>query len=294
MNTHHKIKNLIISTRPKTLMVGAAPVVLGSAHALHDSSNFSLLIFFLTLVCALLLQMGTNLVNEYFDFTTGVDTLERVGPKRSLLSGELTPNDLKIFFSLCFTLSLLLGIYLMYIGGLPIIIVGLLSILIAYCYTGGPLPLSHYYLGEVLAFIFFGPVAVIGTYYLQTTTTTTPIILASFVPGFISAALMSLNNLRDIKTDKKTSKKTIAIFIGEQRARYLTVFLGLCPIIISIVIIKNHLMASLLLPPILFIPLWKKILSEKKMTELNNGIAMFGKYNIVYCLLLSLQTITKW
>ncbi len=293
MNTRHKIKNLIISTRPKTLLVGAAPVILGGAYALHESTNFSLLIFFLTLVCALLLQMGTNLVNEYFDFNTGVDTTERIGPKRSLLSGELAPRDLKIFFTVCFSLSFLLGIYLMYVGGAPIIIVGVLSILIAYCYTGGPLPLSHYYLGEVLAFIFFGPVAVIGTYYLQEGVTSTPVILSSFVPGFISAALMSLNNLRDIKTDKKTSKRTIAIFIGEQKARYLTLILGLCPLLISIAIIKNLLAATLLLPPILFIPLWKKILNENEMTELNTGIAMFGKYNILYCLLLSLQVIIK-
>ena len=121
----------------------------------------------------------------------------------------------------------------MYIAPL-IIAFGLTSLIVAYCYTGGPIPLSHIYMGELLAFTFFGPVAVIGTSYLQNNIINLELIKISLIPGFISAMLMSLNNLRDIETDKNTDKKTIAILIGEARARKLTVAAGLSPIIICL------------------------------------------------------------
>ena len=288
-----KIQNLIQSARPKTLLVGASPVILGSAYAFSTNPNFSYLIFLLTLACTLLLQTATNVVNEYFDFVTGVDNDARLGPNRPLIEGKLKPEELKFFYQACLCLSFLIGIYLMYVGGLPIIIVGLLSILIAYCYTGGPLPLSHFYMGEVLAFLFFGPVAVSGTYYLQTNSLPEEVVLISAIPGFISSALMSLNNLRDITTDEKTSKKTIAIFLGKKKARLFTLLLGVSPIFISSLASISNYKILLFLPPLIFIPLWKKILIENEMTNLNSGIAMFGKYNVLYCLLISILILIR-
>lgn len=290
MNTK-KLNGLIKSSRPKTLLVGIAPVILGSAYSYSKHpTDFSILIFLITLACTILLQAGTNIVNEYFDFKTGVDTIERLGPKRSLLTGILKPSDLKIFFYTCFILSFILGIFLMIEGGIVISIIGISAIIIAYCYTGGPIPLSHFYLGEFLAFLFFGPVAVLGTAILQKSSVGTDLILLSCIPGFISAALMSLNNLRDINTDQMTNKKTLAIFWGENNSRFFTILLGLSPIILCLIFEWENWIVKVisLLPPILFIPLWKLILKNKELTSLNSGIAQFGKYNVLYCLLLSI------
>ena len=285
------IRSLIKSSRPKTLLVGIAPVLLGSAVALKDNTGkFSAAIFFLTTLCTVLMQIGTNLVNEYFDFQKGIDTDERLGPKRSLAEGSLTPLHIKRAYQICFFLSLVLGVYLMITGGPLIITIGLISLLTAYCYTGGPLPLSHYYLGEITAFIFFGPVAVIGTYFLQVKTVTPSIILFSFIPGLISAGLMSLNNLRDITTDKQTEKRTVAIYLGEKKAKIFTISLALAPLVLSILTYRFlEAWSSLLyLPPLIFIPVWKKILLNQRPQELNEGIAAFGKYNVIYCLLISI------
>ena len=286
------IKALLISARPKTLMVGIAPVLLGSALAYSsNSTNFSLVLFSLIFLCTVLLQMGTNLVNEYFDYLTGIDSENRQGPKRSIQLGLVGPKEIKFFYLSCFLISFILGLKLMSIGGMPIISIGLISILVAYAYTGGPIPLSHYCLGELLAFVFFGPVAVLGTVYLFNLDVNFSHVIFSLIPGFISAGLMSLNNLRDISTDKLTTKKTIAILLGEKKARFLTLLLGIFPGIISIGIIiqtKKPLFFIFLLPPLLFIPLWKKILSEKSTMALNLGIAAFGKYNLLYCVLIAI------
>ena len=286
------IKHLFASSRPKTLMVGIAPVFLGNAIAFGvDGKNFSPLVMSITLLCTVLMQIGTNLVNEFFDFIKGVDDSSRIGPKRSLLTGQLTPSQIKRSYQLCFILSFLIGLFLIYIGGLKILLLGLISLLAAYCYTGGPYPLSHYYLGEVTAFVFFGPVAVIGSYYLQTKGISETVIILSLIPGFISAGLMSLNNLRDISSDSKTDKKTISIFLGEKKSRIFTVILGLCPLLVSI-ISSRHLLSSynylIYIPPFLFLPLWRKIIQEKDLFRLNEGIAAFGKYNVIYCLFISL------
>ena len=285
-----EIKYLFQSIRPKTLMVGAAPVLLGSSYAKFIAQEkFSYLIFALTLICTIFLQSGTNIVNEYFDFKTGVDDDSRVGPLRSLQQGKLSPNHLKHFYRLCFISSVLFGFYLMYIGGLPIVIVGFVSIFIAYIYTGGPFPLSHYYLGELMAFIFFGPVAVLGTTFLQLRALDMNILQLSFIPGFISAALMSLNNLRDIETDKKTSKRTIAIKLGQKKARYFTLALALSPILI----ILNYSFSTefikllFIIIPLIFTPLWKIIINTERVSDLNEGIALFGKYNLIHCIALS-------
>ena len=285
------IKSLYLSSRPKTLLVGIAPVLLASSLVFSQSNDsFSFIVFILTIMCVLLLQTGTNVVNEYYDYLTGVDDIDRLGPKRALINGDLKPLTLKKFFIACFILSFLFGVYLMIVGGAPIVSIGLISIIVAFAYTGGPYPLSHYALGEFLAFLFFGPIAAGGTYYLQTHHINQEIIILSLVPGFISAALMSLNNLRDIETDKKTKKITIAILLGNHKARYFTLLLTFFPTLILYNFYNsfNHFYI-LLLPPILFIPLWKKILFENKMTELNKGIAMFGAYNVLYCFLLSIK-----
>ena len=284
------IQGLIESSRPKTLLAGAAPILLGSAYSYAKFNNFKIEIFLLTLFCTIFLQIGTNVVNEYFDFKTGVDQSNRLGPKRSLQKGSVSSQNVKRFYIFCFAISFILGLKLMYIGGPLIVGFGLTSLLVAYCYTGGPIPLSHIYMGELLAFTFFGPVAVIGTSYLQNNIINLELIKLSMIPGFISAMLMSLNNLRDIETDKNTNKKTIAILIGVSNARKLTIAAGLAPVIVCAFLLPPSITtASLVIfvPPFLFFKLWKKILQTKQMTELNEGISLIGKYNVVYCVTIS-------
>ena len=281
-------KSFIISARPKTLLVGLAPIILGTALAAnYKNGKLSPLILTLTVLCTLLMQIGTNIVNEYYDHLDGVDTKDRMGPKRSIQLGHASPNQLKFFYQTCFSLSFFIGLGLVWNSDLIILATGVISILVAYMYTGGPLPLSHYYMGEFLAFLFFGPVAVLGTFYLHTSFFHLDALVLSLIPGFISAALMSLNNLRDIDTDKKTPKRTLPMLLGKNKAKFFTLFLGLAPLIISLFYFLSDPKPwnfITFLPPILFIGLWKRVLTKEGI-ELNLGIAAFGKYNVLYCIL---------
>lgn len=285
------ITSWITATRPKTLLASIGPVILGLSTAIYYKNTINISIAILTCVCAVLMQVGTNLVNDYFDSKTGVDSANRIGPKRVTTTGEISPHHIKVGFSICFLIAFVIGIVLSIHGGLPIFIIGILSILFAYIYTGGPFPLSHYALGEVLALIFFGPVAVWGTFFLQSKKFYYFPAFIGLGPGFISATIMLINNLRDIESDSKTSKKTIAIIIGQKNARYLC----LCFVILSAItpiitaIYQDKLLISIAaITPIIFKKNWSHILNTKIDESLNNSLANTGKYMLVYCLFFSI------
>ncbi len=279
------IKNYILAARPKTLPASIGPVILATSIAFYNGAQINLSILVVTLLCALMLQIASNYINDYYDYKSGIDNAKRLGPKRVTASGLIAPKDVKKAFIICLFLAFILGLYLMYIGGLPIVIIGLSSIIFAYLYTGGPLPLSHIYLGEVLAFIFFGPVAVLGAYFLQTNSHDQTALMAGISLGFISAALMSINNLRDIHTDKLTTKKTLAIFLGENKARVFTIILIIFSLALPIFMLnENKLFLIVFITPFFFFKSWRAILTNKIDQDFNNHLANCGKYLLIFSL----------
>ncbi len=285
----------ILAARPKTLPASIGPVLLGTSLASYEQIISVLPIAFLTLITAITLQIGTNLVNDYYDSKRGLDDENRIGPDRALQKGWLTKTELKKGIVFIFTLSFVLGSSLMYQGGLPIIIIGLLSLAAAYFYTGGPLPLSYFALGEVLAFIFFGPVPVWGTYFLITGDYDLFPAFIGIIPGLVSLSLMGINNLRDHKNDKEKGKSTLATLFGTNFGRGLILFGVISPCLLSISLYLQFFNSFFLIPILLFlifIKTWKIILNGEINSELNNCLASTGKYLFLSCLVNALGFFT--
>jgi 1,4-dihydroxy-2-naphthoate octaprenyltransferase len=214
------MQSWFIAIRPRTLPAAIGPLLIGNMLAI-GLEKFSLLIAFTSMLCAVLLQISVNLANDYFDFKNGIDTEERIGPVRVTQSGILAPSSVRNAMIGCLITSLLVGSLLILHGGWPIAILAAASILGALCYSGGPYPLASHGLGEIAAFVFFGLVAVVGSYYLQAGTTTVTAWLLGCAIGFFNAAIMLVNNTRDISTDTKAGKNTLAVRIGEAQAKVL-------------------------------------------------------------------------
>ena len=207
-----------LAIRPRTLPAAAAGVVMGSALAWRDGF-FRLDAALACLFAALLLQIGSNLANDVFDFERGTDTPERLGPTRVTQAGLLTPRQVKMGMAVVFGTAALLGLYLAWLGGLPIILIGIAAIISAIAYTGGPFPLGYHGLGDIFVFIFFGLAAVTGTYYVQAGSVSAAAWWMAIPPGLIITAILVINNLRDIDNDRKGGKHTLAVRIGERATK---------------------------------------------------------------------------
>ena len=204
----------ILATRPRTLSAAAAPVVAGSGFAAADGV-FALNPALAALLGALFIQVATNLANDYYDFVKGGDTGERVGPVRVTQAGILPPEAVFRGMMVALGLATLIGVYLASVAGWPVIAVGLVSMLVGVCYTGGPYPLSYHGLGDVFVFVFFGPVATAATYYVQAQVWSPGAILAGVGLGAFSTAMLVVNNLRDRETDGAAGKRTLAVRYGD-------------------------------------------------------------------------------
>lgn len=217
----------LLATRPRTLPAAVAGVVVGMGLAVAHGS-FAPGPALACLAGALLLQIGSNVANDYFDFVRGVDTAARRGPIRVTQSGLLPPREVLAGLILILFAALLVGVYLVAVGGLPIVVVGLAAIVSLLAYSGGSFPLASHGLGDLFAFLFFGEVAVAGTYYVQALRLD-PIVFAAAVPvGALITAIIVVNNLRDIETDAGVGKRTLAVRIGQRgsRVEYALLILG--------------------------------------------------------------------
>ena len=208
----------VLAARPKTLPAAAAPVVVGTAVAVAEDV-FRPGPALAALACALLLQIGTNLANDVFDFQRGADAGDRLGPLRVTQAGLRSPAQVKVAMALVFGLAALIGLYLVWVGGWPIVIVGLLSILAAVAYTGGPFPFGYRGLGDLFVFVFFGLVAVCGTYYVQAGRVSALAWWSAVPIGLLATAILVVNNLRDIESDRAAGKRTLAVRLGRRGAR---------------------------------------------------------------------------
>ncbi|WP_428617893.1 1,4-dihydroxy-2-naphthoate polyprenyltransferase [Shewanella sp.] len=281
----------ILATRPRTLPAAIGPLLVGNALAL-SLTQFSWLIAATSMLCALLLQIAVNLANDYFDFKSGIDTEERLGPVRVTQSGLLAPNKVRNAMVACLVLALLVGSLLIYHGGWPIAILAAASILGALGYSGGPYPLASHGLGEVAAFVFFGLVAVVGSYYLQANDTSIAARILGSAIGLFNAAVMLVNNTRDIPTDTKAGKRTLAVKIGEGQARVLYQALVYLPFAL---IIGGFLLGLLPGLPVLLgglsLVLARKLNSEFSQTSgaaLNPLLGRTAKLTVIFSALFSL------
>ena len=210
----------IAAARPRTLPAAVAPVLVGSACALH-AGGFAALPALAALLVALLLQVGTNFVNDWGDFRRGADGPDRVGPARAVAAGWITPRAMALGRAMAFAAAALLGIYLTLRGGPLALALGVLSIAAGVAYTAGPFPLAYRGLGEVFVFAFFGPVAVCGTELVQRGSVSKLALAASVPVGLLAAAILVVNNVRDVDTDTRAGKRTIAVRLGAARTRRL-------------------------------------------------------------------------
>jgi 1,4-dihydroxy-2-naphthoate polyprenyltransferase len=242
----------ILAIRPRTLPAAAAGVIIGSALAWRDGF-FRLDAALACLLAALFLQIGSNLANDVFDFERGTDTPERLGPTRVTQAGLLTPSQVKAGMIVVFALATMFGLYLAWLGGWPIIIIGIAAILSAIAYTGGPFPLGYYGLGDLFVFLFFGLASVAGTYYAQAGFVSAAAWWMSIPAGLMITAILVVNNLRDLESDTKAGKHTLAVRLGEQgtKIQYL-----ICMIAAYLVI---PLVASMGLVPWLALLAWSSL-----------------------------------
>ena len=233
----------LLAARLKTLPAAISPVILGSSLAFHDG-YFHIFICTMTLLAAVLIQIGANFANDVFDFEKGSDREDRLGPTRATQAGLISAEKMKKAIWLIFSLAICVGFYLAFIGGFPIIIIGLTSIAAAIAYTAGPYPLGYHGFGDVFVFIFFGIIAVPGTYYLQSGTINAMSIWMGGIMGMLSTAILVVNNLRDAETDKLSGKKTLAVRFGTKFSKIQYSILMLVPFMIPLSfwwITKNEL-----------------------------------------------------
>ncbi|MCU0699917.1 MAG: 1,4-dihydroxy-2-naphthoate polyprenyltransferase, partial [Myxococcaceae bacterium] len=202
-----------LATRPKTLVAGFVPVAVGLAVA-FKLGRLEWLPALGTLVGALLIQIGTNLFNDAYDFKRGADTTDRLGPPRATQQGWLSPEAVMRGAIGCFALAFVVGLYLVSVAGWPLLVVGVVSLLAGYAYTGGPFPLAYHGLGDVFVLVFFGLVAVGGTVFVQTQTVSVLALLAGVPVGALGVALLAVNNVRDAKTDVLANKRTLVVRLG--------------------------------------------------------------------------------
>jgi 1,4-dihydroxy-2-naphthoate octaprenyltransferase len=198
--------------RPKTLFASISPILVGSAVA-HHEGGFHLLAALVSLAVALLLQITSNLANDYFDFRKGADET-RVGPLRVMQAGLVSARQMQVAIGIAVALSIAGGFYLVARGGWPIFLLGLAAVICAVAYTGGPFPLGYHGLGDLFVFIFFGFVGVAGSAYVQTRDLTWLAIIASLPIACLATAIIVANNLRDIETDRAAGKRTLATRLG--------------------------------------------------------------------------------
>jgi len=286
--TQNNFSAWILASRPKTLPAAISPVLMGTTMAFADG-GVHWLSAFLALFGALMIQIGTNLANDYFDHKHGKDTQERLGPMRVTQAGLVSDHAMKLAISIVFTAAFVAGIYLVYRAGWPIVIIGLLSLLFGVIYTAGPFPLAYLGIADLFAFLFFGPIALAGTYYAQTLDMNWVVLVAGIAPGCFSIALLTVNNLRDVDEDRGTNKKTLIVRLGKSygRSQYLVsmILAALIPIVLWQMTSSHSGVLITLLALIFSIPAIRGMFGGAQGRGLNQTLAQTGKTQLIYTLL---------
>lgn len=286
-----KIKIWLLASRPKTLWAAVAPVLVGTALAAGEG-HVRPLVTVAILGAAVLIQVGANLANDVYDYLKGADTLGRLGPARVTERGLLTPAQVKAGMMLVFGLAIMIGFYLAWVGGWPIVVIGLVSIAVALAYTGGPWPFGYYGLGDLVVFLFFGIVAVVGTVYLHTGVFLPASLWGAIPMGALATAILVVNNYRDIDTDLRAGKRTLAVRLGRKGTRLEYIGLLVLAYLVPAVYLAAQQGSPLLLLPYLTLPLaWvniRSLLTTVAGGPLNATLARTARLQILYGCLFSM------
>ena len=300
MSEHSRARAWLMAARPQTLPAGAAPVVVGTGLAVREGV-FALLAALAALVGALLIQVGTNFANDYYDARKGADTDEREGFTRVTQAGLIPPGTVRRAMYLTYAAAIAVGIYLVYVGGVPILVVGLSSVAAGVLYTGGPYPYGYRGLGDLFVFLYFGVVAVAGTYYVQAAALlaaplsvgvppgTLPLsaVVAGLAPAGLSTCILVVNNVRDRETDAAAGKRTLAVVLGYRGSRVeFLLMLGLAYAVPVVFAATGY--GPLALLPLVTLPLAAGV-SRSLLTEtgpvLNDTLERVGKLLAAHSLL---------
>ena len=278
-----------MAARPRTLPAAIAPVLVGTALA-GSEGEFRPLAFCAALVGSIFIQIGTNLSNDYSDARRGADTEERLGPVRVTAGGLVPPRKVLVATWLAFAIAVAAGAYLIALVGWELLAIGAASILAGVLYTGGPRPYGYEGLGELFVFLFFGVVAVTGSYYVQTEELTWLALALSVPVGLLAAAILVVNNIRDVETDRRAGKRTLAVRLGRDRARRLFAAMVALPFVIVIAIAavdaRPELLVALLAAP-LVPPLVRTVSSRTDGPSLNMALARCGALLALFSVFLS-------
>jgi 1,4-dihydroxy-2-naphthoate polyprenyltransferase len=277
-----------MAARPRTLPAAIAPVLVGTALA-GTEGEFRPLAFCAALVGSIFIQIGTNLSNDYSDARRGADTEERLGPVRVTAGGLVPPRKVLVATWLAFAIAVGAGAYLIALVGWELLAIGAASILAGVLYTGGPRPYGYEGLGELFVFLFFGVVAVAGSYFVQTEDLRWEAVALGVPVGLLAAAILVVNNVRDVDTDRRAGKRTLAVKLGRERARMLFVAMVVVAFLVPVLLVPA-LSAWLLLPLAAFPlvpPLVRIVRSRTDGPALNGALASTGRLLAVYSLLLA-------
>lgn len=296
-----------MASRPHTLPAAAAPVVVGTGLAVHDGV-FAALPALAALVGAALIQIGTNFANDYYDAVKGVDTDEREGFTRVTQTGLIPERQVKYAMYGTFALAVLLGTYLVYVGGLPILVIGLASVASGIAYAGGPYPLGSHGLGDLFVFVFFGVVAVTGTYYVQAVdalagplplgvppgTVTLASLVASLPVAALSTNILVVNNVRDLETDRKAGKRSLAVILGYRWSRVEYAAMGLLAYLVPVWFWARGFEPTVLLPLVTLpyaLSVTRTVATETSGEALNPALSRTAKLLAAYSLLFAVGVV---
>lgn len=274
--------------RPKTLGLSVSPVLLGTCLAWSEQQALQVLPALAALLAAMCIQIGTNLHNDAVDGLKGTDTPDRLGPPRATAQGWLSPASVQRGAVLAFACAFVLGIYLVMIGGWPILLLGLVSLVAGAAYSGGPWPISASPLGELFVFVFFGLGATVGSYYLQTAYVSTVALLCGSMLGSVAAAVLVVNNYRDRRTDAAAGRRTLAVLFSPRASQWEYALLLLAPFLITVWLWSEKVVAPwpLLLSIVAFGLIWK-MFTLPVGKALNGLLAATARFQLLFSIVFS-------
>ncbi|MBZ0179966.1 MAG: 1,4-dihydroxy-2-naphthoate polyprenyltransferase [Melioribacteraceae bacterium] len=288
-NNSSKLSAFILASRPKTLLASLVPVIVGSSAA-YKYGGFKPIHALVALLCSVLIQVSTNFINDLYDFLSGKDTEHRVGPQRALASGLVSVKEMKWAIIIIYSVTFLLGLYLVYKAGIYVLVIGVLSLIAGYLYTAGPYPLAYNGLGDFFVLIFFGFVGTMGTFYVQVYELNWFSFWVSIPVGLLITNILVVNNYRDIDEDRSNNKNTLAVKMGRTFARNQYLISLILSYLILLFLLIDYEHSFFILLPLLTLPLAIKAMQQfktKQGAELNFLLELSAKLSFLFGILFS-------
>jgi 1,4-dihydroxy-2-naphthoate octaprenyltransferase len=291
-----RARALWLTARPKTLSAAVIPVLVGTALVSGLGGHPQIWIAGFALLSAIMIQIGTNYVNDAIDFWKGADTDTRLGDARAAQSGWFSPRAVMGMGIFCFAVAMAFGVPLVWEGGYPILVIGVFSLLMGYSYTGGPFPLAYLGLGDLFVILFFGLIAVGGVFFLQTKFYALPALVAGLQIGLLATVLIAINNLRDLDQDREVGKRTMAVRLGPKNARIEVLILIGLAFALNFFWLGQGFTYAFALPMACFplaLRLVRQVLMTQASRQYNQLLAQAALVHMLFGVLLSVGFILK-